>query len=145
MDQPDHLTPCHMTTVTGRIVNHAIYEYDKGVRALFMITMDRADLPAALARLARADLATHVHAVGNAKVNLFFGRSAHVDCVRSFVDRPLNELSPHEDFMLGTLLGYDRERQCERFLDRIARGAAADPAVAGMSADLRTAAAAGLC
>jgi hypothetical protein len=127
MDQPDHLTPCHMTTVTGRIVNHAIYEYDKGVRALFMVTMDRSDLPAALARLALARVASHVHAVGNAKVNLFFGRAAHVDCVRSFVDRPLNQLTPHEDFMLGTLLGYDRERQCERFLERLGRAPRVEP------------------
>jgi hypothetical protein len=144
MDQPDHLTPCHMTTVTGRIVNHAIYEYDKGVRALFMVTMDRADLPAALARLAHARLATHVHAVGNAKVNLFFGRTAHVDCVRSFVDRPLSELTPHEDFMLGTLLGYDRERQCERFLERLGRTSRAEASAARGSAGWDRLAA-GLC
>jgi hypothetical protein len=109
-----------MTTVTGRLLNHAVYEYDKGVRDLFMITIGDADLAAALARLARAGIGHHVQTVGNGRINLFFGRRAVVDCVRRIVDRPLNELSPHADFMLGTLLGYDRERQCERFLERLA-------------------------
>jgi hypothetical protein len=41
---------------------------------------------------------------------------------RSFVTRPLNALTVEEDFMLGTLLGYDREQQCRRFLTRSGRG-----------------------
>jgi hypothetical protein len=50
------------------------------------------------------------------KVNLFFGRPAFVAVARSFVTRPLNALTLEADFMLGTLLGYDREQQCRRFL-----------------------------
>ena len=36
----------------------------------------------------------------------------------AIVTRPLNALTAEEDFMLGTLLGYDREQQCRRFLTR---------------------------
>ena len=41
---------------------------------------------------------------------------------RAIVTRPLNALTAEEDFMLGTLLGYDREQQCRRFLTRSGRG-----------------------
>ncbi len=34
------------------------------------------------------------------------------------VTRPLNELTPEEDFMLGALLGYDIRMQCERYCQR---------------------------
>jgi hypothetical protein len=60
--------------------------------------------------------------VSPVKVNLFFGRPAFVAVARSFVTRPLNALAAEEDLMLGTLLGYDRERQCRRFLARSGRG-----------------------
>ena len=43
-----------------------------------------------------------------------------VETVRRFVDKPLCELTPEEDFMLGALLGYDREQQCRRYLERTA-------------------------
>lgn len=128
MDQPVHLTPCHMTTVTGRIVNHALYEFSKGIRSLFMITMDKADLKPALSRLSREAIAFHVHEVGTAKVNLFFGKTSLIDCVRAIVRGPLYELTPHEDFMLGTLLGYDREQQCRRFLERAGMSRRLEPA-----------------
>lgn len=34
------------------------------------------------------------------------------------VTRPLNLLTPEEDFMLGTMLGYDICAQCERYCER---------------------------
>lgn len=112
-----------MATATGRLVNHALYEYGKGVRALFMITMDRRDLAPALLRLSREAVDHHIHEADaqhrQGKVNLFFGRPALVGCVRALVRGPLGDLSAHEDFMLGTLLGYDREQQCRRFLERV--------------------------
>ncbi|ACO79374.1 hypothetical protein AvCA_32120 [Azotobacter vinelandii CA] len=38
--------------------------------------------------------------------------------MRTIVTKPLHELTPEQDFILGTLLGYDREQQCLRFLTR---------------------------
>jgi len=58
----------------------------------------------------------YVHPVTATKINLFFGRPAWVETTRSVVTKPLNQLSPQEDFILGTLLGYDKEEQCRRFL-----------------------------
>lgn len=115
MDQPDSLI-----SVSGRIVNHSLYELDKGVRQLFMLTVSWADLPGVVARLAAERVDHYVHRLNDNRVNLFFGRAALVETVRRFVDKPLCELTAEEDFMLGALLGYDREQQCRRYLERTA-------------------------
>lgn len=115
MDQPDSLI-----SVSGRIVNHSLYELDKGVRQLFMLTVSWADLPGVVARLSADRVDHYVHRLNDSRVNLFFGRAALVETVRRFVDKPLCELTPEEDFMLGVLLGYDREQQCRRYLERMA-------------------------
>lgn len=115
MDQPDSLI-----SVSGRIVNHSLYELDKGVRQLFMLTVSWADLPGVVARLAAEGVDHYVHRLNDSRVNLFFGRAALVETVRRFVDKPLCELTAEEDFMLGALLGYDREQQCRRYLERTA-------------------------
>jgi len=115
MDQPDSLI-----SVSGRIVNHSLYELDKGVRQLFMLTLSWSDLPGVVARLAAERVDHYVHRLNDSRVNLFFGRAALVETVRRFVDKPLYELTAEEDFMLGTLLGYDREQQCRRYLEQTA-------------------------
>lgn len=38
--------------------------------------------------------------------------------VSRFVSRPLYDLTPEEDFILGALLGFDICLQCERYCDR---------------------------
>ncbi|MBS1165919.1 MAG: hypothetical protein H6R00_1944 [Proteobacteria bacterium] len=115
MDQPDSLI-----SVSGRIVNHSLYELDKGVRQLFMLTLSWADLPSVVARLSAERVDHYVHRLNESRVNLFFGRTALVETVSRFVDKPLYELTAEEDFMLGALLGYDREQQCRRYLERTA-------------------------
>ena len=59
--------------------------------------------------------------VGNDRVNLFFGRQECLDAIRLMVTRPLNLLSPEEDFILGAMLGYDICAQCERYCERKCR------------------------
>lgn len=98
-----------------------LYEYRKGVRQLFMLTLRTADADAVQQRLAQEAIAWHAQAVGRPRVNLFFGRAVCVDVVRRIVTRPLPQLSAEEDFILGTLLGYEREQQCLRFLQRAGR------------------------
>ncbi len=113
--------------VVLRIFHHHLYEYGRGVRGLFLMTMSRAEARPVLTRLGGDAIAWFVQEVGENKVNLFFGRPAFVEVAQAFVTRPLNELTPEEDFMLGTLLGYDKEQQCQRFLTRISdRRAEAD-------------------
>ncbi|MDE1567174.1 DUF2023 family protein [Aquabacter sp. L1I39] len=104
-----------------RIFNHNVYEYRRGVRALFLMTMGEGDLPPILTRLANTGIDHFVQQVTATKVNLFFGSRAFVETTRSIVTKPLCQLSPEEDFMLGTMLGYDREQQCLRYLSRVLR------------------------
>jgi hypothetical protein len=106
-----------------RLVHHNIYEYGRGVRSLFLMTVTRRELEFAVGRLHARGIDYFIQELNPIKVNLFFGRPAFVAVARSFVTRPLNALTAEEDFMLGTLLGYDCEQQCLRFLTRSGRGA----------------------
>lgn len=101
--------------VSGQLV-HKLYEFRKGVRQLFMMTMTPPDATAVTRRLRAEAIEHHAQAVSQTKVNVFFGRQACVELVRHIVTKPLCRLTPEEDFILGTLLGYDREQQCLRFL-----------------------------
>jgi hypothetical protein len=105
-----------------RLFHHHTYEYSRGVRALFLMTISRRELALVIGKLEAQGIHHFVQDVSAVKVNLFFGRPAFVAVARSFVTRPLNALTVEEDFMLGTLLGYDREQQCRRFLTRSGRG-----------------------
>jgi len=111
-----------------RLLHHHVYEYGRGVRALFLMTLTRKELPRAIERLQKIGVDHFAQDVCPAKANLFFGRSAFVDVARALATRPLNLLTPEEDFMLGALLGYDREQQCLRYLARCQRLALATAA-----------------
>lgn len=50
------------------------------------------------------------------KANIFFGDCPCISIIESFGDKPLNQFDEKEDFILGTLLGYDITKQCERYL-----------------------------
>lgn len=97
--------------------NH-IYEYQKGVRNLVLFTMKRDCVDSAINKLRKLNIDFCVQYVGLNNANVFFGRPQCIKAIRSIVTRPLNELSPEEDFILGALLGYDLCLQCERFCDR---------------------------
>ena len=66
------------------------------------------------------DIEFELQEVGNGRANIFFGRSECIEVVRRMITRPLQKLSPEEDFILGALLGYDICMQCERFCKRTA-------------------------
>ena len=105
-----------------RLFHHLVFEYSRGVRALFVMTISPRELALVLGKLEAQGIHHFVQELSPVKVNLFFGRFAFVAVARSFVTRPLNALTAEEDFMLGTLLGYDHEQQCRRFLARSGRG-----------------------
>lgn len=98
-----------------------LYELKKGVRGLFLLTMSTAEAELVEKRLAKDGVDHYRHVVNGTKVNMFFGHSQYVAVARTIVTGPLNTLSAEQDFILGTLLGYDREQQCQRFLGRQAR------------------------
>lgn len=103
-----------------RIAMHHIYEYEKGVRCMVLCTLSRADLEVITQRLELRGIAYYTKPTpGDNNVNLFFGRTACVDLVRHFLhDKQLHQLSLEQDFILGTLLGYDLCGQCERYQAR---------------------------
>ena len=104
-----------------RVLTNHIYEYKKGVRRMVLFTFNRKYEEFATARLRRQGIGYIVQPVGNDRVNLFFGRQECLDAIRLMVTRPLNMLSPEEDFILGAMLGYDICAQCERYCQRKCR------------------------
>ncbi len=101
-----------------RMIMHQIYEFKKGIRNLVLCTVTPQCAEIIKARLERQGIGFLTQAVGGSKVNLFFGNSSCLDAAACFVDKPLNLLTPEEDYMLGTMLGYDIRMQCERFCRR---------------------------
>lgn len=69
----------------------------------------------AVEKLERQGIAYIIQPVGNSNINLYFGKPECIAVAQDIVRRPLNELTPEEDFMLGTLLGYDLCEQCQRY------------------------------
>ena len=99
------------------LMNH-IYEYKKGVRRMILFTCNRRFEQQACHRLCRQSIDYVVQPAGKENVNVYFGRKECLDAIRLFVTRPLNELTPEEDFILGAMLGYDICAQCERYCER---------------------------
>ncbi|MCI6861140.1 MAG: DUF2023 family protein [Prevotella sp.] len=99
------------------LLNH-IYEYQKGVRRMVLYTFHKRYMRYAIERLQRQGIDYVISPLQSDNVNLFFGRRECLDAIRLMVTRPLNQLSPEEDFILGALLGYDICMQCERYCDR---------------------------
>ena len=87
------------------LMNH-IYELNKGVRQMVLFTCHKKFGEQAVQRLGRQNL------------NMYFGRRECLEAIRLIVTRPLNQLSPEEDFILGAMLGYDICAQCQRYCKR---------------------------
>ncbi len=99
------------------LMNH-IYEFKKGIRQMVLYTFNKKYEPFVTERLQHQNIPYIIRPVGNDRLNLFFGRKACLDAIRLFVTKPLNQLSPEEDFILGAMLGYDIGVQCERYCER---------------------------
>ena len=99
------------------LMNH-IYEYKKGVRNMILYTLNKNYEEAAIKRLESQNICYVRQDAGERSVNLYFGRPECIEAIRLMVDRPLNRLTPEEDFILGALLGYDICKQCKRFCSR---------------------------
>ncbi len=101
-----------------RIFVHHIYELQKGIRYMAMCTMEKENVTFAIQKLGRVGFDYEIRPVNTRRLNLFFGKKECIDIVRMLCNRPLNQLSPEEDFILGALLGYDVCQQCERYRRR---------------------------
>jgi hypothetical protein len=99
------------------LMNH-IYELKKGVRRMVLFTCSNKYGPWATERLDSQGIPYVLQPAGSQNLNVYFGRSECLEAIRLIVNRPLNQLTPEEDFILGAMLGYDICAQCERYCQR---------------------------
>ncbi|MBO4806676.1 MAG: DUF2023 family protein [Paludibacteraceae bacterium] len=100
------------------VLSNHIYEYKKGVRNLVLYTLDNRYKEMVCERLESQKIDYLVQPVNDKNVNVYFGEPVCLAAIRTFIHRPLNQLTPEEDFMLGALLGYDICKQCSRFCEK---------------------------
>lgn len=105
---------CGIPSEIKVFLNH-IYEYKKGVRHLILYTLNKCYEPMAVERLESEGINYFTQEAGSQSVNLYFGRPECLAAIHLIATKPLNLLSPEEDFILGALLGYDLRLQCERY------------------------------
>ena len=99
------------------LMNH-IYELHKGVRQMVLFTCNKKYGEQAVSRLESQGIPYVLQPAGQQNINVYFGRRECLEAVRLIVTRPLNQLTPEEDFILGAMLGYDICAQCERYCKR---------------------------
>ena len=116
-----------LTAATLKIFHHHLYELAKGLRPLAMMTLSSEGAGAVVTELVGSGTPHHVQRACRNKVNVVFGRPSAVATARRLLERRLCDLTDEQDFMLGILLGYDREQQCLRYLARV-EAAAVRPA-----------------
>lgn len=103
------------------VLSDKIYEFQKGIRPLFLYTVGREALGTLIGKLESAEIDYHMEEISSSspRINLFFGKPDCIQLVREMVaGRSLSKLSPEEDFILGALLGYDICQQCDRYRRR---------------------------
>lgn len=105
-----------------RLLCHHIYELNKGVRHLGLLTLDGSLRAGVEAFLSVRDWPYFIAPVGSSRMNVLVGKGPLVEVASRFLVKGLDRLSPEEDFILGTLLGYGVEQQVERYLHRSGDG-----------------------
>ena len=88
---------------------------------IFLYTTNKKYEEFAVSRLNSQNIDYCIQPIGCNKINLFFGRRECIEVIQSMTSRPLNELTPEEDFILGAMLGYDICGQCLRYCKRKAK------------------------
>ena len=109
------------TPIDLKVLMNHIYEYQKGVRQMVLFTCPKELGRSATQRLERQHIDYVLQPAGRSNLNVYFGRRECLDAIRLIVTRPLNQLTPEEDFILGTMLGYDLCAQCQRYCERKCR------------------------
>lgn len=98
-----------------RVFSNHVYELKKGVRHLVLYTIPKKFEELTTKRLKSQNIDYVIQQVSCEKINLYFGKQECVNAIKLIVSRPLNQLTAEEDFILGTMLGYDVCAQCTRY------------------------------
>jgi Protein of unknown function (DUF2023). len=103
-----------------RIFYHLIYEYKKGVRDLMLCTLTADSEEKVRWKLEKNAICYRILKLKNGNINVFFGKNECMKVANKICgDKPLNLLTPEEDFILGILLGYSICEQCNRYCKKI--------------------------
>lgn len=100
------------------VLVHHIYEYEKGLRNLILHTTSKALKEKIEEKLNRKKIPYIIHDIPGEKMNIYFGNNYCIDVVKSIDKVNLSAYIDEEDYILGIMLGYDRVKQCQRFLNR---------------------------
>ena len=114
------MTETDINPVDLKVFLNHIYEFKKGVRQMVLYTANKKYEDFVVKRLTSQKINFMIQPVGNNRINLFFGKKECINVIRRIVDRPLNKLTPEQDFILGAMLGYDICAQCKRYCERTA-------------------------
>ncbi|MGL4868261.1 MAG: DUF2023 family protein [Cetobacterium sp.] len=96
---------------------HHIYEYEKGIRNLILHTISEDLLTFVQNRLNSKNISYQIDKIKNGRYNVFFGDESCINVIKKINKSNLSEYTPEEDFILGIMLGYDRKKQCDRYID----------------------------
>jgi hypothetical protein len=96
---------------------HHIYEYEKGLRNLVLHTTSKDNLKLIETKLIHRKINYKIYKTKNEKLNIFFGAKECIEVINKIGKNYLVDYTAEEDFILGIMLGYDRKKQCQRFMD----------------------------
>ena len=101
-----------------KVLTNHIYELHKGIRHMILFTCNKKYETMTIERLESQGIPYLVQPAGARNTNVYFGRKECLDAIQLIITRPLNMISPEEDFILGAMLGYDICAQCQRYCQR---------------------------
>ncbi len=107
-----------MHTEHYQVFAHHIYEYKKGLRNLILHTTYSRNEEEVIRRLEREGVDFRIYKVTENKINVFFGEKDCLEVIDAIGKNSLTQYSDEEDFILGIMLGYDRKKQCARYVER---------------------------
>jgi len=96
---------------------HHIYEYEKGLRNLVLHTTSQDNLEMIQMKLSKRKINYKIYKTKNDKLNVFFGAKECIEVINKIGKDFLVDYTAEEDFILGIMLGYDRKKQCKRFIE----------------------------
>ena len=99
-------------------LNH-IYEYKKGVRQMVLYTTNKKYKTFAINRLKSQRIPFVIQPVDEERINLFFGKAECINAIRLMVTRPLNLLSPEEDFIFFWIRYFDLDCDYSEYINMI--------------------------
>lgn len=100
------------------VFHHLLYEINRGLRDLALYTIQPDDQERIQAQLDTERIASHFLPIEDGRINVYFGHESCIKVIQEFGTCPHCQHTPEQDFILGIMLGYDRTKQCERYLDR---------------------------